>query len=47
MKYPSKPYYYDYSTNEDYDRAVEDWEHLCDMIDDAAEDRADDERYQL
>ena len=33
MKYPSKPYYYDYSTDEDYQKALEDWEYICDMID--------------
>ena len=39
--YTPKPYYYDYSTDEDYEKAVEDWEYVCDMIDEAAEDRAE------
>lgn len=41
MKYPSKPYYYDYSTDEDYEKALEDWEYICDMIDLEADGKRD------
>ena len=39
--YPPKPYYYDYSTNEDYEKALEDWEDICDMIDLEADGKRD------
>lgn len=41
MKYPSKPYYCDYSTDEDYEKALEDWEYICDMIDLEADGKRD------
>lgn len=39
--YPPKPYYYDYSTDEDYQKALDDWEYICDMIDSYKEDKDD------
>lgn len=41
MKYPSKPYYYDYSTDEDYQKALADWGYICDMIDLEADGKRD------